>query len=177
MAVDWSASRLYHGRQARRRTENRRYAAARRASKGKGAIRSWAKNVLRDRTTMSCDQPLLPTDWIFAEVTWSEGSLYRPVVVGRRPHPRGSIDWLRAYGIELHAGDFEKAFPAETFKSIEELDRALYPEITALLVTGKKPYGAALSLAVEGKVAGTGSEETKAKRLSARYTKEVLRSP
>ena len=56
-----------------------------------------------------------------------------------------------------------------------DADRKLFPEITRMTKGGGKArsaYGAALHLADEGKIAGTGSRETKAKRVSARYLKE-----
>jgi hypothetical protein len=166
-----------------------------------GDIPSWAKNVLRpdilwqhasvliDECPVCRDRHILPVkvaahlrgwvpfpnslllpgDWEQAEVAWMAESLSRRTY---SLHP----DWVLAYGIRLHLAKFEEAFPApETAKSIEELDRELFSEIAALLATGKKLQGAALSLVAEGKVAGTGRPASKAKRLAKRYTEEVLR--
>jgi hypothetical protein len=168
-----------------------------------GDIPSWAKNVLRpdilwqhasvliDECPVCRDRHILPVkvaahlrgwvpfpnslllpgDWKQAEVAWMEESLSRRTY---SLHP----DWVLAYGIRLHLAKFEEAFPPTgTTKSIADLDRELYPEMTALVAAEKTPHGAAYILAVEEKVAGTGTNETKAKRLAERYRREVLRAP
>ncbi len=51
-------------------------------------------------------------------------------------------------------------------------DRALFPELKALLADGLSVTAAALRLAEEGKIAGVGASGSKAKRLADRYRRE-----
>ena len=51
-------------------------------------------------------------------------------------------------------------------------DRALFPELEALLADGLSVTAAALRLAEEGKIAGVGASGSKAKRLADRYRRE-----
>ena len=76
--------------------------------------------------------------------------------------------WLRS-AYKLPRG------PGRGTTGYREADRKLFPEISRLIKSGaRSPYGAALKLVDEDKVAGKGTPGSKARRLSKLYRKECL---
>jgi hypothetical protein len=79
-----------------------------------GAIRARAHHVRRGRGlgTMvqgSPNEPLLVTDWQFAEIKWEDGYFIR-----RHGFKNRRLDNIvEAFGIELHLGDLDRELPAE----------------------------------------------------------------
>jgi hypothetical protein len=64
-----------------------------------------------------------------------------------------------------------------TVRRWAEKDRALYPDIEALLAKGRSLTGATLELATQDKVAGTGSKESRASRLYKQYKEDAQLDP
>ena len=76
--------------------------------------------------------------------------------------------WLRS-AYKLPRG------PGRGTTGYQEADRELFSEISSLIKRGaRSPYGAALKLVDEDKVAGKGTRGSKARRLSKLYRKECL---
>jgi hypothetical protein len=66
-----------------------------------------------------------------------------------------------------------KRGPARGTTGFQASDRTLFPEMETMIAgKARSPHGAALMLARDNKVAGAGHEDSKAKRLAARYRKE-----
>lgn len=108
---------------------------------------------------------------------WLNGLLH--AVANRRFDPDSVAHIFR--NITVRHSDFESLLrkgnvgsrgpkPGET--GFQRTDRKLFPKIKHLIESGKaqSPYGAALTLAVE--IAGRGTQESRAKRVSALYRKE-----
>jgi len=76
-----------------------------------------------------------------------------------------------------HATDAEKPEPTQARSagaSFATADRTLFPTIAGMLKNGsaRGAYGAALQLALGGKLAGAGTPESKAKRVSTLFRRE-----
>jgi len=102
---------------------------------------------------------------------------------------RASVDRFNALGprarilkqIIVYSTDFERWFrkthkqrgPEHGTTGYQALDSKLFPQISRLLKMARSSYGAALMLADQGKIAGAGSRESKAKRVSRLYLRET----
>jgi hypothetical protein len=63
--------------------------------------------------------------------------------------------------------------PKQGTTGYQKADRSLFIDISKSIADGKRSaYGAALILADEGKIRGAGTQESKAKRVSALYRRE-----
>ena len=102
--------------------------------------------------------------------------------VNRNNDPNGGGRWRFLKHIIVRKADFERWLckankrrgPQSGTTGYQQSDRKMFSHISRLRREGKarSPYSAALILAREDKLAGTGAAESKAKRVSARYRKE-----
>lgn len=74
----------------------------------------------------------------------------------------------------LRMGNIGGRGPKPGATGLQKVDRKLFPDITRLVKSGQaqSAYGAALKLAMAKRLAGSGTDDSKARRVSALYRKE-----
>jgi hypothetical protein len=135
------------------------------------------------------EEPPGPITALFSKsmhrLAWLDLTLCRPDIIRElsvanqpRPmtivEPKGAVDDAHRVPVEVTVSKSRRGPKPGTLDRFGQGDRALFPEVERLVGQGLSITAATVKLAAEGKVAGSGIPESRAKRLADRYRREFL---